>query len=118
MSGPPSSWIPRSRNSNGASSSVVDDMPGSPFGPGGSRRVNGSVTSNGTETVGGFYGEDEQMKPREFATDAPFAARSSMSDVSTALDDKKHTPDNNERENSDSYGAIETYSRRIKVSNL
>lgn len=108
MSGP-STWIPRSRNSNGAASSVVDDMPGSPFSQGGPRRVNGSVASNGTETVGGFYGDEEQMKPREFATDAPFASRLSMSDVSTHLDDKKHTPDNTEREVPDNYAAFETY---------
>jgi hypothetical protein len=107
MSGP-ATWIPRSRNSNGTASSVVDDMPGSPFSQGGSRRVNGSVISNGTETVGGFYGEDEQVKPRGFAADAPFAARSSMSDVSTHLDDKKHTPDNNDREVPENYAAFET----------
>ncbi len=117
MSGP-ASWIPRSRNSNGAASSVVDDAPGSPFGQGGPRRVNGSVTSNGTETVGGFYGEEDQIRPREFATDAPFASRSSMSDVSTTLDDKKHTPDNSERDLPDNYASFETYCHPRDAANI
>jgi hypothetical protein len=56
--------------------------------PGRLSRVNGSHGSNGTETIG-FYGEEE-VKPREFAADAPFTARSSQSDASAGLEAKQN----------------------------
>jgi hypothetical protein len=91
MSGPPS-WVARQRNSNGSSSFA--DEPGSPFSNGHSRfsRTNGSVTSNGVETVG-FYGDDNPVKEREFASDAPFTVRTSQSEMSTITEEAKHSQD-------------------------
>jgi len=92
LNGAPLSWALRQRNSNG-SSSFADD-PGSPFTNGQPRfsRTNGSVASNGGETIG-FYGEESPVKEREFATDAPFTVRSSQSEVSTMVDEAKHSQD-------------------------
>jgi hypothetical protein len=83
---PPPSWAPRSRTA------VV----GSPFGEGFASptprlgRVNGSFTSNGTETIG-FYVDEEAVKPREFAQDAPFNRASQQSETSINVEEKKHT---------------------------
>jgi hypothetical protein len=86
MSGPPA-W---SRAGNGVASSYAD----APFSPNGSSRhgrTNGSFASNGTEPV--FYTDEDRSKPREFATEAPFVARSRDSETSTSMEDKKHTQD-------------------------
>jgi hypothetical protein len=86
VSGPPA-W--NRAAGNGAATSFAD----APFSPNGSSRhgrTNGSFTSNGTEQVG-FYTDEDHAKPREFATDAPFTARSRDSETSTSLEDKKHS---------------------------
>ena len=109
----PPAWQPRSRAAGGLSSSLAsgfDDASGSPYAVGShfptrmSSRVNGAHGSVGTETIG-FYGEEESIKPREYATDAPFTTRSSASDAS-ASGEAKHTL---ESEAPEAIAALERY---------
>jgi hypothetical protein len=78
-----------------------------------SNGTNGStVTESDTRKVG-FYGKEEATKPREFASDVPFTARSSQSDASVISDDAKHAADTVRSSDSETVAVLQRYRNTI-----
>jgi Hamartin protein len=98
--GQPSSWMPRSRNGTGIGvgtsyidegNSIFSPREGQTSRPGYRTSLTSGLTSvpQGTEQIGGFNNEEE-VKPREFAQDAPFnSQRTSTSENSQASNEDK-----------------------------
>ena len=120
MSPPVASYTPRSRIGTIVASEQGDEPVSGGFNPPTHRLMrNGSYSTTGTETIG-FFGESEPIKPREFAADAIFSARTSQvqSDSSSTMEERKHSQDIAETKELELYGLLlssVTNNRELKL---